>query len=180
MAGSGTRLCSSAPQWGSVAQRRGGGPGSSPGRHWKAISPVSAEGSPSLSLLFSLCLTSGSNPFWLQSLYLSVPVCAGVALPHSVSFCFSRYSSPLSASCLPVFPPPFFLSISPCVSPGFCLAVDLAAFLSAIQGLSLSLSVSLLFLPFLRYLLLFLLLRPPSAVSSNSPGTENSSREGGE
>lgn len=122
--------------------------------------------------LLSLCLTSGSNPFWLQSLYLSVPVCAGLALPHPISFCFSRYSSPLSASCFPVFPHPFFLSISPCVSPGFCLAFDLAAFLSAIQGLSLSLPVSLLFLPFLLYLLLCLLLHPTSAISSNSPGTE--------
>ena len=142
-----------------------------------------AKGSPSLSLLFSLCLASSSSPFWLQSRYLSVPVCAGLASPHSASFCVSRYSSPVSTSCLAVFPPSFYLSVSPSISPCFCLAFDWAAFLSPVQGLSVSLPDSLLFLPFLLCfcpflcLLLFLLLRPTSAILSNSPGTENSSRE---
>lgn len=142
-----------------------------------------AKGSPSLSLLFSLCLASGSSPFWLQSLYLSVPVCAGLALPHSASFCVSRYSSPVWTSCLPVFPSPFSLTVSPSISPCFCLTFDRAAFLSPVQGLSVSFPDSLLFLPFLLCfhhflcLLLFLLLRPTSAVSSNSPGTKKSSRE---
>ena len=83
------------------------------GRHWKAISPVQAVGSPSLIPLCCLYLASCCGPLCLTasvSLSLSLPALLCMALSVSLSLLFL-----VSLYLVSLIHPLSFLSASPCI-----------------------------------------------------------------